>query len=134
MIRRPPRSTRTDTLFPYTTLFRSMPGQHQRVVRKAAEHLQGFQILAERVRFRLVELHANGRGYPRKNLVAGDQDPIGFAVERCMLRGVTAGYDRLPLTAAEPQPPTMLYAVEHLRKRSYMPAQAPPMAPPNGRA
>src|SRR3546814_3967365 len=26
MIRRPPRSTRTDTLFPYTTLFRS--GQH----------------------------------------------------------------------------------------------------------
>src|SRR3546814_14392498 len=25
MIRRPPRSTRTDTLFPYTTLFRSDP-------------------------------------------------------------------------------------------------------------
>src|SRR3546814_11154794 len=25
MIRRPPRSTRTDTLFPYTTLFRSTP-------------------------------------------------------------------------------------------------------------
>src|SRR3546814_17874755 len=27
MIRRPPRSTRTDTLFPYTTLFRSMVRQ-----------------------------------------------------------------------------------------------------------
>src|SRR3546814_2025032 len=26
MIRRPPRSTRTDTLFPYTTLFRSVHG------------------------------------------------------------------------------------------------------------
>src|SRR3546814_17255528 len=26
MIRRPPKSTRTDTLFPYTTLFRSQPG------------------------------------------------------------------------------------------------------------
>src|SRR3546814_1740711 len=26
MIRRPPRSTRTDTLFPYTTLFRSIYG------------------------------------------------------------------------------------------------------------
>src|SRR3546814_14888391 len=26
MIRRPPRSTRTDTLFPYTTLFRSLVG------------------------------------------------------------------------------------------------------------
>src|SRR3546814_15859834 len=25
MLRRPPRSTRTDTLFPYTTLFRSYP-------------------------------------------------------------------------------------------------------------
>src|SRR3546814_10405131 len=34
MIRRPPRSTRTDTLFPYTTLFRSArdqrePGAHR---------------------------------------------------------------------------------------------------------
>src|SRR3546814_3406980 len=29
MIRRPPRSTRTDTLFPYTTLFRS-DGRHRR--------------------------------------------------------------------------------------------------------
>src|SRR3546814_14340842 len=28
MIRRPPRSTRSDTLFPYTTLFRSVPFQH----------------------------------------------------------------------------------------------------------
>src|SRR3546814_5460225 len=27
MIRRPPRSTRTDTLFPYTTLFRSQAGR-----------------------------------------------------------------------------------------------------------
>src|SRR3546814_9192880 len=30
MIRRPPRSTRTDTLFPYTTLFRSLGGQYVR--------------------------------------------------------------------------------------------------------
>src|SRR3546814_18550037 len=29
MIRRPPRSTRTDTLFPYTTLFRSEPAQRR---------------------------------------------------------------------------------------------------------
>src|SRR3546814_15962711 len=28
MIRRPPRSTRTDTLFPYTTLFRSVGTRH----------------------------------------------------------------------------------------------------------
>src|SRR3546814_3207004 len=31
MIRRPPRSTRTDTLFPYTTLFRSL---HRQVGRR----------------------------------------------------------------------------------------------------
>src|SRR3546814_20186889 len=35
MIRRPPRSTRTDTLFPYTTLFRS--AQH---VRQCARDVQ----------------------------------------------------------------------------------------------
>src|SRR3546814_8800840 len=29
MLRRPPRSTRTDTLFPYTTLFRSFVAQQQ---------------------------------------------------------------------------------------------------------
>src|SRR3546814_3807155 len=29
MIRRPPRSTRTDTLFPYTTLFRSLDGTRE---------------------------------------------------------------------------------------------------------
>src|SRR3546814_8109825 len=29
MIRRPPRSTRTDTLFPYTTLFRSRGAEQQ---------------------------------------------------------------------------------------------------------
>src|SRR3546814_12712431 len=33
MIRRPPRSTRTDTLFPYTTLFRSRLGRVLRPLR-----------------------------------------------------------------------------------------------------
>src|SRR3546814_7537722 len=35
MIRRPPRSTRTDTLFPYTTLFRSKPRRGSRTTRQA---------------------------------------------------------------------------------------------------
>src|SRR3546814_9266789 len=35
MIRRPPRSTRTDTLFPYTTLFRSRPERRTRRARGA---------------------------------------------------------------------------------------------------
>src|SRR3546814_7032184 len=35
MIRPPPRSTRTDTLFPYTTLFRSRPVQDLHVGRES---------------------------------------------------------------------------------------------------
>src|SRR3546814_7660246 len=45
MIRRPPRSTRTDTLFPYTTLFRSgrrfvLPavGQHPDIAARRGHH------------------------------------------------------------------------------------------------
>src|SRR3546814_18309461 len=44
MIRRPPRSTRTDTLFPYTTLFRSrdrpgsVPGVRGQPRRDAGQH------------------------------------------------------------------------------------------------
>src|SRR3546814_10526344 len=39
MIRRPPRSTRTDTLFPYTTLFRSLRTgfQNKTLTQQAAE-------------------------------------------------------------------------------------------------
>src|SRR3546814_2963226 len=38
MIRRPPRSTRTDTLFPYTTLFRSDPGARSGSAATAHRH------------------------------------------------------------------------------------------------
>src|SRR3546814_5699192 len=38
MIRRPPRSTRTDTLFPYTTLFRS-------VERRVARQVEASKVL-----------------------------------------------------------------------------------------
>src|SRR3546814_9115926 len=34
MLRRPPRSTRTDTLFPYTTLFRSKTDRVDRIARR----------------------------------------------------------------------------------------------------
>src|SRR3546814_1666269 len=50
MIRRPPRSTRTDTLFPYTTLFRSPPEvaacERARTARRVAhEHAPAAQPL-----------------------------------------------------------------------------------------
>src|SRR3546814_9519622 len=40
MIRRPPRSTRTDTLFPYTTLFRSTEDAYERIVGLLIEDLE----------------------------------------------------------------------------------------------
>src|SRR3546814_18026037 len=87
-IRRPPRSTRTDTLFPYTTLFRAHAAVPRRAdtgrVRSArrARHRTGFA--ANRVR------QWPGRGRPRR---AGDQ---GEAGER--------GAWRLPLPREYPPP------------------------------
>src|SRR3546814_6332439 len=40
MIRRPPRSTRTDTLFPYTTLFRSSAHHYRSSTRVSRSQLQ----------------------------------------------------------------------------------------------
>src|SRR3546814_7079979 len=57
MIRRPPRSTRTDTLFPYTTLFRSAlrDTSNETVLHALAIHRQLFnwvcQYLAKERRF-----------------------------------------------------------------------------------
>src|SRR3546814_2942085 len=65
MIRRPPRSTRTDTLFPYTTLFRSQ-GFERRLVeigrafehhRKAAEHLLVLPIFLREAEQTIVDAH-----------------------------------------------------------------------------
>src|SRR3546814_1841989 len=71
MIRRPPRSTRTDTLFPYTTLFRS-DDHHPRLC--AAAHPD---------RNRGQELHAHGAdGHPRP------------AVRLHSLANLRSGHDR----------------------------------------
>src|SRR3546814_14556892 len=67
MIRRPPRSTRTDTLFPYTTLFRS--AERERDVGDAAGNVAVGQGLADDARgldevdrVVVVFLHAGGDG------------------------------------------------------------------------
>src|SRR3546814_12480031 len=72
MIRRPPRSTRTDTLFPYTTLFRSHPvGQEvDAVLRHAlvdaasrvARKIPARETLGHARTHPLVELQASRRG------------------------------------------------------------------------
>src|SRR3546814_2338916 len=52
MLRRPPRSTRTDTLFPYTTLFRSGLVQLPRLRRRAPRPpgRRGARAIADRPR------------------------------------------------------------------------------------
>src|SRR3546814_7242485 len=47
MIRRPPRSTRTDTLFPYTTLFRSEASRTPGIAAVVAE-IDGLDLAATR--------------------------------------------------------------------------------------
>src|SRR3546814_15439933 len=56
MIRRPPRSTRTDTLFPYTTLFRSI----RSTKRRAADGRLGDQDMQ---RFSAFSLFRHGLGH-----------------------------------------------------------------------
>src|SRR3546814_13690025 len=69
MLRRPPRSTRTDTLFPYTTLFRSHAAdgiadqQRQEEVRPEDEHDQ---------RQPAHHIH-HGRCRPIENLVRSEE-------------------------------------------------------------
>src|SRR3546814_7600078 len=74
MIRRPPRSTRTDTLFPYTTLFRSL--EHLFVRPFGRERLPGAHLAELRAPVALAglreagveeggELHREGRSAAR---------------------------------------------------------------------
>src|SRR3546814_6235593 len=53
MIRRPPRSTRTDTLFPYTTLFRSRDEALRVLAAYHREHPLRFAMPREELRSRL---------------------------------------------------------------------------------
>src|SRR3546814_14363609 len=66
MIRRPPRSTRTDTLFPYTTLFRSFVGL-------LGERLAVDQILVFH-RARRVGDHRHGERIPLGHAIALGDD------------------------------------------------------------
>src|SRR3546814_14008581 len=84
MIRRPPRSTRTDTLFPYTTLFRSH-GQLSR-----GRRLQDLQPRARR----LSPAEARRRGASRLQaaLWQGDREDAGEGIEE--IRSIPARVER----------------------------------------
>src|SRR3546814_1658413 len=71
MIRRPPRSTRTDTLFPYTTLFRSLL-RAEALIGPHEDNISSFKGLQrvlrddDRIRhFTAARQEANAHGKPR---------------------------------------------------------------------
>src|SRR3546814_9204816 len=63
MIRRPPRSTRTDTLFPYTTLFRSPRHRHRS--RSTAPYPRAWKAVADPHDARACEGGGDVRRSPR---------------------------------------------------------------------
>src|SRR3546814_14132010 len=73
MIRRPPRSTRTDTLFPYTTLFRSHADEGVRA--DAAELVDAGEAAHDHP---VADLHVPGEGgVVRKHAAAADLAVVG---------------------------------------------------------
>src|SRR3546814_16617730 len=67
MIRRPPRSTRTDTLFPYTTLFRSQSAAPRRIAETNARPFDPglARYMERRPRRRADRRHPHDRGVGR---------------------------------------------------------------------
>src|SRR3546814_5225471 len=107
MIRRPPRSTRTDTLFPYTTLFRS--AQRGQAVLRHGRHLAR--------EFPAEELHA-GLLSPRQLL-----RPAGAAVQG----GVGARTPHLPLSPAGSTRGSIAPPVESWRAAQWVAGSSPAM-------
>src|SRR3546814_1653558 len=95
MIRRPPRSTRTDTLFPYTTLFRSVTGID------APRRLQPFELgFIEREPLRLPRRAVDIEPQPRE-IGADGRDML---LPRPLAVGVVDPQQETPAMLACPQP------------------------------
>src|SRR3546814_19819309 len=75
IIRRPPRSTRTDTLFPYTTLFRSLGVR--KIIRKT--HFHGLDLIPANLK--LYNLEYEIAGYLAQNQSFDIIDMIAQAIE-----------------------------------------------------
>src|SRR3546814_116565 len=110
MIRRPPRSTRTDTLFPYTTLFRShledAPGlfplmlrEREGVVELLEDQLHHALKLALLLRGQMVEFSAHGQTSVAKTDSARTF-VLTLFVQRHVCRAVATG----PMPVRVPRP------------------------------
>src|SRR3546814_11847070 len=102
MIRRPPRSTRTDTLFPYTTLFRSVaPTRLER--HRQREPPDGFppDPFAEPQRAGLALPDSGPTPQPTQRIADHDGTDGAWNVEKVMghrQRGQAPGHARRPET------------------------------------
>src|SRR3546814_12876623 len=87
MIRRPPRSTRTDTLFPYTTLFRSLGTANDlaRTLELPIDPAAAARVVVAG-RTRRLDL-GDVNGYPFFNVAS-----VGFSAD--LARGLTADAKR----------------------------------------
>src|SRR3546814_15231914 len=139
MIRRPPRSTRTDTLFPYTTLFRSMEAKSTRS--------SVMDEWAPQRRFRTFpacpvprasappRARANPLAFPRPNTTSspmqGDEDllPVTLGVGAAGPRPAPAPPEQPPNPSPPPQP-TLLPGIHAPAHRG--PQRRDPPAPRPG--
>src|SRR3546814_3512484 len=126
MVRRPPRSTRTDTLLPYPTLFRSLavhfgvarsrmsaianPGDHRRIAELAAEppaftpagpYIVAAGRLVPNKNFPLL-LRAYAEASPRERLVILGEGPERGALEALAASLGIAGRVDMPGFVAKP--------------------------------
>src|SRR3546814_4594259 len=109
MIRRPPRSTRTDTLFPYTTLFRSEIGgghQHDPGVLQHLQH-QGLRAPVQVVapRLEIADRRAGDPGAVRKLLLS----PVEKRPRRTALRRGKSAHGPIQILPSRLKSPSMSY-------------------------
>src|SRR3546814_11360046 len=118
MIRRPPRSTRTDTLFPYTTLFRSHRRRALFRPARARDRRRGL------VRHRRPRAHRPG-GQSDAHRPRHGSDQVGRRMDQsCRAPSARRGADpRLPPRPPPPPPPP-------LRPPAPPPAPLRPLPPP----
>src|SRR3546814_1848545 len=121
-IRRQPRSTRTDTSFPYTTLFRSRRRIAQRVVDEVAQRRHGQRGRHSRYRLTTASSHDNdpavglraaGRHRLLHNLRGGDPLPV---VERRSEEHTS----ELPVTNAQLVCRLLLEKKKQKKSRNYL--------------
>src|SRR3546814_10907062 len=98
MIRRPPRSTRTDTLFPYTTLFRSI-GRYRTMRAPGLNADQPRERVLLAGEGRSDRLRVNRRDVIGFGERVGDYLPVGVKVRdvKDRLFGINIGYSAIAL-------------------------------------